>query len=425
MIRKLRWKIIFINMSLVFLVLLIVFLTLFFSSYREQERMSYSALSHTLERYTSDSPEDNPRFEFGAPDKPANNKGKSQRSNDPLMLPTFVVSLSKEDHSFKSLFSPNLVVDQQTALQAAQEATAQSKSRGTLSDLHLRYSILEQDDVVLVALADRSSEITSMKNLILISILVGSAGLLAFFFISLCFSAWVVRPVDQAWKRQKQFVADASHELKTPLTVILANLNILSAHKESTIKEEWKWIQNTQSESNRMKKLVDDLLFLAKMDAQQTTLPIKLNLSDIVWSSLLPFESIAYEQGLSLNNEIDSDIYMMGTENQLRQLTMILLDNACKYSNPHGTVTLTLHPAGDKAQLSVHNTGEAIPEEHLSHLFERFYRSDAARVHLAGGYGLGLSIADSIVQAHHGKISVKSDPESGTVFTVTLPVIKQ
>ena len=170
-----------------------------------------------------------------------------------------------------------------------------------------------------------------------------------------------------------------------------------------------------------MKTLVDELLFLARMDAAHTPVLVPLDLSDVVMSRLLPFESVAYEQGITLDSRIDPGILVSGDAGQLGQLTGILLDNACKYADRGGRVSLTLDVCQPLARLQVHNTGAPIPPDKLAHLFERFYRADDSRSREKGGYGLGLAIAHSIVETHKGRITVQSGND-GTVFTVLLPL---
>lgn len=268
-----------------------------------------------------------------------------------------------------------------------------------------------------------SREIEQLTNQIMILLAGGAGGLIAFWAISIFLANLALRPVEKAWEQQKRFVADASHELRTPLTVILANIGILLSHRKDTIEKQYKWVENTQAEASRMKKLVDDLLFLAKLDAvQKPVQQTELNFSDIVWSSLLPFEPIAYEQGIEVSSEIDPDISLNGDAGQLKQLVAILLDNACKYAGQNGKVTLTLKNDKDQALLSVNNTGEPIPIEHLEHVFKRFYRADSSRIRKQGGYGLGLSIAQTIVESHGGGISAESNGQDGTTFIVRIPL---
>lgn len=230
--------------------------------------------------------------------------------------------------------------------------------------------------------------------------------------------------MERSWAQQRQFVADASHELKTPLTVILANTGILLSHPDETIAQQQRWVRNTQEEAVNMKKLVDEMLYLARTDATQQMVYSLVNLSDLVWSSVLPFESVAFEQGLELESDIAEGISLQADEGRLRELLRILLDNACKYCGPQGQHLCEAEwgKEQEKAILSVRNTlTEKLPPEELERLFERFYRMDKARNREKGGYGLGLAIAKSIVEKHHGKIAA-SQTEEDIQFTVTLPV---
>ena len=221
---------------------------------------------------------------------------------------------------------------------------------------------------------------------------------------------------------RRRFVSDASHELKTPLTVILANTGLVLSHPEDTVAAQSKWLEYTHDEAEQMKELVDDLLFLAKSDAaRQPAARAETAMSEVALGCLLPFESVAFEAGVALKHRITPGLSLRGDEGQLRRLVMILLDNAVKYAGPGGTVTFTLERHQERLRLAVHNTGEPIPPEHLPHLFERFYRADAARNRSGGGYGLGLAIARSIVEGHHGRLTVTSTAAAGTTFTALLP----
>ena len=256
------------------------------------------------------------------------------------------------------------------------------------------------------------------------SFFLGVGGLVALFFISYFLSIWVVQPVERSLRQQKQFVADASHELKTPLTVILANCGILLSHPQESIEQQERWVRNTQEEAVNMKRLIDEMLYLARSDSAQQVVYSRLNLSDLVWSSVLPFESVAFEQGLQLESEITEDIFLQGDEGRLKQMVRILMDNACKYCAPGGTILVQLiwEKEQERAKLCVQNTlSEPIPQEELGRLFERFYRVDKARSREMGGYGLGLAIAQSIVERHRGKIFA-TQQENTICFSATLPV---
>jgi len=405
MIKSLRKKFIFINMLLVFAVLIIVFFAQFASTHRQLQEESYQSLQMALEKKDNQKP---PKFEIGQP-----------RSNDFTVNTLFVVSID-QNGGRELLSAENISIsDEQLSLIVEKALSSESKQR-ILRDYNLRYMISNKGKEIKIAFIDISDDIKTLENTVVTLIFSCVAALIAFFFISLYLSKWALRPVERAWEQQRRFVADASHELKTPLTVILANTGILKSNRLSTVEQQMNWIENTGAEATRMKKLVDNLLFLAKADDTELSVTLsKVNLSDIAISSALAFESVAFERGVLLaTSEIAADIYISGNEAQLKQLIGILLDNAVKYSEEKGVVTLSLETRQSKAALTVHNQGSYMAADDLEHVFDRFYRADKSRS--AEGYGLGLAIAKSIVDAHGGKISVRSDAVHGTTFTVMM-----
>lgn len=409
MIQKLRRKFVLINMSLVFSVLLIVFSVFLYTNYQRLENTSKNDMKMALTRTSEKTP---PKFEIGG----------SKPQDLPPTTPIVCAVLDSDGEILKTV-GQNAEISQQVLEQAVQQALEANTREGTISSLDLRFLRQDMPSGVKIAFADRSHERDSIRSLLLSALLVGVGGLFAFFLISLYLARWALRPVERAWEQQRQFVADASHELKTPLTVILANIGILLSHRESTIEQQLKWVEYTGTEATRMKQLVDDLLFLAKSDARRMPPPqTPVDLSNIAWSSLLPYESVAFEQGVTLNSSIAPNLFILGDTSRLQQLIVILLDNACKYAGEHGVVTLTLEQVQSKARLTVNNTGALIPMDQLEQIFERFYRLDQSRVRKTEGYGLGLSIAKTIVEAHGGKISAVSSAGAGTSFIVTLPL---
>ena len=236
------------------------------------------------------------------------------------------------------------------------------------------------------------------------------------FVISLVLSGFAVKPVKTAWEQQKQFVADASHELKTPLTVILANNNIMMSHGSSTVSDEKQWLESTEEEAQHMKKLIDQMLFLAKSDAGETNLEMSdVDLSEIIEGASLNFEPVAFEKGVLIETQIDSGMILRGNALQLNQLAHILIDNAVKYSSPDSVIKIRLCKKGDSVEFSVNNRGNVIGENELEHIFDRFYRAERSRT--TKGYGLGLSIAQKIVQSMNGRLTSKSNEQDGTTFT--------
>ena len=248
------------------------------------------------------------------------------------------------------------------------------------------------------------------------------AGLLVF-GLSFFLARMSLRPVEHAFSEQQRFVQDASHELKTPLTVILANLSILKSRPGASIQEEMLWIQNTETEARRMQELTERLLFLAKADSKRLSPKIeRLSLSGLTEAAALPFTALAFERGLRLEIKLEAGLYVKGDAQALTQLLAILIDNALKYAKFGSEVTVRLVRQKKQALLSVHNEGEVIPQDALPHLFDRFYRVDKSRARAQGGYGLGLSIAKTIASSHGGDIRAESSAEYGTCFTATLPL---
>ena len=247
--------------------------------------------------------------------------------------------------------------------------------------------------------------------------IIGLAVWLALFGVSCLLSKWAVYPVAQSIRREKQFVADASHELKTPLTVILANAQLLNAEaaeadcrEAAGISEDTRrWLSNISQEAGEMKRLVEEMLALARSEAREgIRIREKCCLSDLVIESVLSFEAVYYQNDKELDSDVEKDLWVRGEEARLLQLLKILLDNGEKYSPPGGRTQVRLERLGTrKIRLMVANTGSRIPEEKKKEIFERFYRSEDSRGSEAG-YGLGLAIAKSIVEAHRGKIYVES-----------------
>ena len=415
MLKQLRFQFILTNMLLVFLALLAVFSVLMLSTARQLEQESYTALELALRWEDRDGP---PSFLF---DLPENNLENEQ--NNSRFIPAFCVTVNGDGEVKRLTSGRDTQVSDEVLEQAVELALDSGQCQGLLGSLDLRFKTWKvSEEETRIAFSDLGWEQASLTRLLLNLLLVGVAALAGFFFISLFLSRQALRPAARAWEQQNQFVADASHELKTPLTVILANTSIVLSHPDKTVVENRKWLDYIQEEALRMKSLVEDLLYLAKSESGRLSTPRPVALSDLVEGCLLRFESVAFEQGVELETQVAPGVTLSGDADSLERLVMIMLDNAVKYAGQGGRASLVLGQRGDRAVLSVKNTGPAIPPEHLPHLFERFYRADSSRSREQGGYGLGLAIAQAVTRAHRGDISVVSDSVHGTVFTVTLPV---
>ena len=295
------------------------------------------------------------------------------------------------------------------------------QNRGKVASYNLDYITVKQDGLTYIVAADNSFESGNIRNLFVLCLLSFILSFFVFFVISLILSAWILKPVEKAWQQQNRFVSDASQELRTPITVILANLNILASKKEELIKTQYQWIDNTKEEASRMKQLVDELLFLARSDDRQSKLVFsEINLSEVLLSRMLSFEALAFEKGIKLDYDIADNLKILGHEGNVKQLLSILLDNAMKYCGEKGSVYLKAYCVKEKTFILIQNSGEPIDKDDLKHIFERFYRTDKSRARTEGGYGLGLAIAKTIVESMHGRISVFSDKENGTVFKLEL-----
>lgn len=407
MIQKLRWKFVIVNMSLVTAVLLIVFLAVTLSSARQANAAADMVLSSTM----------NLRMEeMMLPPEIGKGKGDRKRQQE-SMMPSILVQLNSNGDITDTKLR-NASINDAALQEAVQGALSGQDSKGYLRDYQLRYAVRYTSEGTTIAFVDVSGNNAALRRQIGASLIIGFFGLSAFFVISLFLANWTLRPVETAWMRQKQFVADASHELKTPLTVILANTDILLSHPEATVLQQRRWVENTHAEGMRMKGLVEDMLYLAKADIAAPPAMEELDLSDTVWSAALPFESVAFEKGVTVETQIQEGIRLHGNAPMLKQLVAILLDNAIKYAGENGKATVQLQAAGETVHLAVNNTGNPIETEALPHVFERFYRAEGSRDRKTGGYGLGLAIAQSIAAQHHASIGVTSSAQEGTTFTV-------
>lgn len=238
--------------------------------------------------------------------------------------------------------------------------------------------------------------------------------------ISLFFARRAIAPVEIAYEKQKQFIADASHELKTPITVIHANAEALYTNRTATIESQQKWLDYITAETDRMGKLVSDLLYLAKTDSEAVKSElVPFNISHMVTDVLLAMEAVVFEKGITLSQNIEPDLTANGVSDKMKQVVIILLDNAVKYVNENGSIDVTLRKSRNHVLFSVKNTGRGIPKENLPKLFDRFYRIDPSRAH-DGGYGLGLSIAKAIIENTGGKIYASSVDGESTTFVFEL-----
>ena len=387
MIHKLRKKVVGVTVLFVAILLLTVLLSLFFSARSTIAQRSTEQLQAALQ--------------FGA-----------EQAETPCfiaeVLPSGTVRVSGSNYYDLS--------DHDALSEAVEAAINSGLRQGVLGEQGLRFCRQDGLLTVRIAFMDSSFEQDTLRSLTLVGALLFVAALAVVTALGWLLAGYITRPVERAWRREKQFLADASHELKTPLTVILSSAALL---EESTDEGQQPYVENIRAESQRMKWLVEDMLTLWRTEEAKPVL-VSTPLSDLVAEAALRFEPVAFEAGHALHYDIENELNILGEAEQLRRLVNILLDNAVKYAAPHTAVRLTLDKAGKQAVLTVENGGEPIPPEKLQHIFDRFYRADESRGE-AQGFGLGLAIAREIVHGHRGSINARSD-ESATVFTVMLPL---
>lgn len=271
-----------------------------------------------------------------------------------------------------------------------------------------------------IAIASTDYIVHSVVNLVLVLLAVWVGAMLLFLLISIRLSAVAARPMEEAMQREKQFVADASHDLKTPLSVILANNSILMENPENKVGDLRRWLDSTQEAAKRMQKLIAEMLTLADVERQDVPLVCEeVDLANIAMKADLELESVAFEKNVTLEDDLPDRCMMTGNADYLLRIVMSLLENALKYEPSGGRVSIHLTQSKKKTVLSVCNRGSRIADEDLPHVFDRFYRSDKSRTNSAGSFGLGLAITKEMVERLGGTISVTSSQEEGTIFSVT------
>lgn len=306
--------------------------------------------------------------------------------------------------------------------QMAWLSMAGEEDMGILEGYHLRYLRVSRPTGYMIAFADTSYEDSLRSGVMKYGGLACAGIWLGFLVLSYFFSRWAVKPVEESIRMQKQFVADASHELKTPLTVITANTELLSEQYTGISAEADKWLEHIMQECREMRSLVESLLMLAKNDAltqKKGTFSV-FSLSDLVMEKVLTFEPVFYQEEKQLEYQLDEEVQMLGDPEQMGQMIKALLDNAVKYSLPKGKTVVKLETAGRRRiRLWVNSQGEAIPEDKRSLIFRRFYRGDSARSSCSG-YGLGLAIAAETAGKHRGRIGMEYR-DGMNCFYVRLP----
>ena len=410
MFKKSRQKIVAVIMAVLLLLLIGTLCVIYGSSYIEVYHKNQDMLAHHLELYaTHDIPDitDHPN------DMPGPNHTPEFENDAAFQLSTFYTVLISPDGVVLDVDNVGTGYSNEELSQIALNVSRKNH-QGGIGSLLYRYE--KYGDCILVAFMDNAIVQESITTLFRYTLIFGGIAIIFMFFLARVAAKKIVQPLEESYQKQKQFISDAGHELKTPVSVVSANAEMLERQIGTN-----QWLANIQHENTRMGLLVTQLLDLARTE-QVIPEMSAVDLSRLVLGESLPFESVAFERGLRLECDISESIRVMGNAPQLAQLVSILIDNGISHSDKQGVIKIALSAEKGNVSLSVSNEGPPIPEDRQSLLFERFYRMDEARNAAGNHYGLGLAIAKAIVTGHNGKIHVRC--YDGIVeFKVHLPLV--
>lgn len=414
MIRKLRMKLIFASMLSLLLVLGVIFCTVGILNYTKIVTDADSILTILRENDGSfpmgDHSKNNTDFLDDHP------KGNHRFSEElPYESRYFSVFLSAAGNVISVNTGKIAAVDTTTAIDYAQSVVTGGNEQGFVEDY--RYTVYTVGNETHVIFLDYGREMGSFRTFLFTGVGVSLIGLLAVLLLLIFLSGRIVKPFSENYEKQKQFITDAGHELKTPLTIIDADAEVL----EMDIGEN-EWLADIQMQTKRLAQLTNSLIQLSRMEEQPQIEKIEFPISDVVEETVETFQALAKTQNKKLSSRIQPMLSLNGDEKAISQLVTILLDNAVKYSDDGGKIEVTLEKQKNLIRLGVFNTADSVPKESLTSLFNRFYRADPSRNSRTGGYGLGLSIASAIVASHKGKIQVATQDEKSLLIVVSLPV---
>lgn len=409
MIRKLRIKLIAVCMFSVFVVLFVILGSINLVSYYDM----VDDADRTLEFLA----ENGGRFPMIGEIFDLDQDSKDVSPEMARASRYFWVGLSETGDVSEVDVSGTVAVDRDTAVQYARKIFTSGKERGFVDSY--RYLVVrESGGQGRIIFLDCWRSLSNFNTFIFACIWVSVFGLLAVLFLVMVLTNWMIRPVIESYQKQRQFITDAGHEIKTPLTIIDADADIL----EMELGEN-EWLQDIQKQARRLTALTNDLIYLSRMEEQQNLVQmIDFPFSDLVEEVAQSFQGPAKAQNKTFTCHIQPMLSLLGDERSLRQLLSVLLDNAMKYSDEGGEISLTLEKQGQSLRLTVFNTTSQPVERHTDKLFNRFYRGDQSRNSKTGGYGIGLSIAAAVAANHRGKISASSQDGHSLAITVVLPV---
>ncbi len=433
MLKGYRRRFVMLNMLLVGLVLIGTFIMIGTAVYTNSYNELKNTMTLVLKPWNSPEEKQPPRPDNNISknnkkspsDKPENKqqnshepKGQAKPYKDDNITTMFYDSKNDE----VSVLSETLSFDGDTE-EIVHEIVKQNDNFGTVQKYHIIYYKEKTQNEYKIAVADISYIGYRMVRIVVILLLAYILSMALVFFISLQLSKLAAKPMENAIEMERKFVADISHDLKTPITVILANNSIIKSNPDATVSENKQWLESTDNAANEMMNLIHEMLTLSSLESVEKTVERQaVNLSSIAEKCVLQMESVAYESGITVEDEINENIMILSTDEYTKRICSSLIENALKYEPDGGNIKTKVYTSRKKAIFSVQNFGSVISKEDLPHIFDRFYRSDKTR-NLSDGHGLGLPIVHKICELVHAHIIVESNEKNGTIFTAEFEII--
>ena len=405
MIKKLRIKIIATIMSIVSLVVLLFSCGVAIYLSNKTERELFSSMEMSINQTNKPQNDENlgNKIEIG-----------KQEPQNFIRTEICIVSFNRSTGEINTI-SENSYISDEILESAVQLAIGENKSHGEIKSLNLIFVVENSPEGNKIAFADLKFLKNEISQIWILTICIDIVFLIIMFGVSFCLSKIIVKPVEKSIDDQKRFIADASHELKTPLTVILANNKILMNEKDVS-QNQMKWLESSNEEIKLASSIINDMLTLAKSENLTEIKKDNINISKIASKICLQFDTVAFDKKVKLNYNISENLTINADEKMMKQLFMILIDNGLKYEPMGGEVCVNLFKDNSKIIFEVKNKNSLISPEDLPHIFDRFYRADKSRS--SSGVGLGLSIAKNFVSLNGGEISAISNKDMGTIFKV-------
>lgn len=408
MIKKLRFKFILLSMAAVFLVLSLIIAGINVVNYRGVVREADALLDILSENRGS--------FPRGPGDGKGGKLPPNMSQEVPYETRYFTVLLSSTGDLIQTDTSRIVTVEQSAAAELARAVLAEGRSRGFLGTF--RYAVSAEGETTRILFLDCGRKLDAFRSFLFASIAISLLGYIVVLLLIAFFSDRIVRPIADSYEKQKRFITDAGHELKTPLTIISADVDVLAMDLGEN-----EWLEDIRKQAQRLTALTNELVFLSRLEESDSPLSlVEFPFSEAVSEAASSFQALAQTQNKDFQCNIQPMLSLKGDERAIQQLVSILLDNALKYSPEGGSVRLRAEKQNKTLLLSVGNTTEEpLSKEQLPLLFERFYRTDPSRSAQTGGYGIGLSVAKAIAEAHSGKIQARTEDGSFLLITVSFP----